>query len=143
MCENGFCSWWPENKQQTNEQANNTEKTQKITSKKDLQTCNVFPGFYVPKSQTSSTTSRTTSISTNVDTDLSPPLEDESVEDECDEDEYVDDEFVEDDLTEIMDQCELEEGWTTVPAKKNVRNEQEDVMSADDILVPTGLIVMA
>ena len=74
---------------------------------------------------------------------MSPPLEDESVEDECDEDEYVDDEFVEDDLTEIMDQCELEEGWTTVPAKKNVRNEQEDVMSADDILVPTGLIVMA
>ena len=68
--------------------------------------------------------------------------EDKAVEDESDEDEDVDDEYVEEHLKKIMDQCELEEGWTTVPVKKNVKNvEMDTVMSADDILVPAGIFI--
>ena len=66
-------------------------------------------------------------------------VEDEPVESEAVEDESDDDEYVEEDLEKIMDQLELEEGWTTVPVKKNVKNvEMDTVMSADDILVPAG-----
>ena len=66
-------------------------------------------------------------------------VENEAVENESVEDESDDDEYVEEDLKKIMDQCELEEGWTTVPVKKNVKNvEMDTVMSADDILVPAG-----
>jgi len=84
-------------------------------------------GFYVPKSMASSTSSRTTSVSTTAKPDTIEPI----IEDDC-----VEDDSVEDDLTDCLDQCELDEGWTTVPKKKSEADgEMEEFILPDDILV--------
>lgn len=45
----------------------------------------------------------------------------------------------EEELSECLDQCELEEGWTTVPKKKGEKeSEMEDMMLNDDLLIPAG-----
>ena len=79
----------------------------------------------------SSTSSRTTSVSTTAKPDTIEPI----IEDDC-----VEDDSVEDDLTDCLDQCELDEGWTTVPKKKNEADgEMEEFILPDDILVSAGI----
>ena len=79
----------------------------------------------------SSTSSRTTSVSTTAKPDTIEPI----IEDDC-----VEDDSVEDDLTDCLDQCELDEGWTTVPKKKSEADgEMEEFILPDDILVSAGI----
>ena len=89
----------------------------------------------------SSTSSRTTSVCTAAKPDtIEPIIEDDSVEDDSVEDDSVEDDSVEDDLTDCLDQCELDEGWTTVPKKKNEADgEMEEFILPDDILVSAGI----
>ena len=87
----------------------------------------------------SSTSSRTTSVSTTAKPDtIEPIIEDDSVEDDS-----VEDDSVEDDLTDCLDQCELDEGWTTVPKKKNEADgEMEEFILPDDILLSAGILII-
>ena len=87
----------------------------------------MFSGFYVPKSLASSTSSRTTSVCTKPDSP-DPTHEDDSE--------------LRDELTDRLDQCELEEGWTTVPKKKGpVEDEVEEMLLPDDVLIAAGNVV--